>query len=626
MKRALCIWLPNWPLQRLATAREELRSQAVVLYQLQASGNARVVAYGAHLASASASPWDEDSQRTGGIRPGMPLAEATALAGYTQSTGARLKAGGRRLEEATALPLHLEMADPLADRLALEELAEWCQRFGPTVGLEEAVPPESLLLDVTGLGPLVGGEPALAERVVREFHLRNLTARVAIADTPGAAWAVAHYADLEIPAAAHDLEPSEKPLPHPNSLSPGEMEPIPPSPLMGEGRGEGEYVSPRPPHPALSHDHASHGARRGALDRSLAAILSALRVPLVIPASHTWAALAPLPVEALRLPPQTCALLAELGLRRIEQVAALPRATLLSRFGPAVLEKLDRATGAAREAIAACQIPAELAFEWLFEHPTGRREMIEFALAQLIARACDTLARERRGVLQLQCRFEYEQHSALQLIVGLYRPSASARHVEDLVRLKLEGVRFREAVAAIRVAVLRIDRLEFRQQEMFAPEHCRESPRELAALVDRLSNRLGPQAVLKPWLLASAQPEFACHYKPLTALIARRRGRARSAPQTPVSIPGDRPLYLEPKPLSLSVMSVAPEGPPMQFRLAGRDERIVRAWGPERIETGWWRARCVRRDYYQAETTGGRRFWLFRQLNTGRWYLHGEFA
>jgi hypothetical protein len=34
--------------------------------------------------------------------------------------------------------LHLELADPLADRLALAELAEWCQQFSPSVALEEA--------------------------------------------------------------------------------------------------------------------------------------------------------------------------------------------------------------------------------------------------------------------------------------------------------------------------------------------------------------------------------------------------------------------------------------------------------------------------------------------------------
>jgi protein ImuB len=34
----------------------------------------------------------------------------------------------------------------------------------------------------------------------------------------------------------------------------------------------------------------------------------------------------------------------------------------------------------------------------------------------------------------------------------------------------------------------------------------------------------------------------------------------------------------------------------------------------------------VRRDYYLVETTAGRRFWLFRALEDGRWFLHGAFA
>jgi hypothetical protein len=33
----------------------------------------------------------------------------------------------------------------------------------------------------------------------------------------------------------------------------------------------------------------------------------------------------------------------------------------------------------------------------------------------------------------------------------------------------------------------------------------------------------------------------------------------------------------------------------------------------------------VRRDYYQVETGTGERFWLFRELHSGAWFLHGEF-
>ena len=49
------------------------------------------------------------------------------------------------------------------------------------------------------------------------------------------------------------------------------------------------------------------------------------------------------------------------------------------------------------------------------------------------------------------------------------------------------------------------------------------------------------------------------------------------------------------------------------------------AWGPERIETGWWRGPTIRRDYWRIETTNGYWFWVYRDLRTQIWYLHGEF-
>jgi protein ImuB len=56
------------------------------------------------------------------------------------------------------------------------------------------------------------------------------------------------------------------------------------------------------------------------------------------------------------------------------------------------------------------------------------------------------------------------------------------------------------------------------------------------------------------------------------------------------------------------------------------ESRIVRSWGPERIESGWWRGRDARRDYYLVETATGQRLWLFRTLTDEGWYLHGTYA
>ena len=86
-----------------------------------------------------------------------------------------------------------------------------------------------------------------------------------------------------------------------------------------------------------------------------------------------------------------------------------------------------------------------------------------------------------------------------------------------------------------------------------------------------------------------------------------------------------RPLCLFECPTDLAVVSIAPDGPPLRFELNGGEHRIARSWGPERIETGWWRGRRIGRDYYRVETSTGRRYWLFRKICDGRWFMHGRF-
>jgi protein ImuB len=211
------------------------------------------------------------------------------------------------------------------------------------------------------------------------------------------------------------------------------------------------------------------------------------------------------------------------------------------------------------------------------------------------------------------------------------------------------------------------------QQELFIQDRCREAPRHLAALVERLSSRLGREAVVRPALLPDAQPEYASVDLPWTggskglgtrdwALGIRKRKRSTDRVPSPQSPAPSRPIWLTDPPLPIVVISVIPDGPPAQFHYAGIDYRIARAWGPERIETGWWRKlgtrdwglgtrdsglgirsagrlpvpapssqspvpnSGVRRDYYRVETTSGHRFWLFRRLSDARWFLHGAFG
>jgi protein ImuB len=78
--------------------------------------------------------------------------------------------------------------------------------------------------------------------------------------------------------------------------------------------------------------------------------------------------------------------------------------------------------------------------------------------------------------------------------------------------------------------------------------------------------------------------------------------------------------------MAVEVVAVFPGGSPARFYWDDEPYVIARSWGPERIETGWWRGDDIRRDYFLVETNGGERFWLFRTLPDGPWFLHGMFA
>jgi protein ImuB len=73
------------------------------------------------------------------------------------------------------------------------------------------------------------------------------------------------------------------------------------------------------------------------------------------------------------------------------------------------------------------------------------------------------------------------------------------------------------------------------------------------------------------------------------------------------------------------VIGVAIDGPPAMFHYQRKRYRVARYFGPERIETGWWRGPSSRRDYYRVETEAGNRMWLFRRLQDRKWFLQGEF-
>jgi protein ImuB len=99
---------------------------------------------------------------------------------------------GQALADARAMIPSLQVidADGAADTGLLAAIADWAERYTPLVAL---APPHGLMLDITGAAHLFGGEAALRADLVERLQAQGFLARAAIADTPGAAAAVARF-------------------------------------------------------------------------------------------------------------------------------------------------------------------------------------------------------------------------------------------------------------------------------------------------------------------------------------------------------------------------------------------------------------------------------------------------
>lgn len=169
-RRILAAWLPWWPVERLARHHPGV---SVGPFITVGDSNGPLIVAAANPCAAQA-----------GLAPGMSLADARAI-----------------VPGVTVCP-----ADPAADALALERLARWADRFTPRV-MPDGV--DTLFLDITGCTRLFGGEKALTESLRAALEGFGLTVRLALADTPGAAWALAHYGAEDPAVVPAGAKPSE---------------------------------------------------------------------------------------------------------------------------------------------------------------------------------------------------------------------------------------------------------------------------------------------------------------------------------------------------------------------------------------------------------------------------------
>ncbi|MBB3996518.1 Y-family DNA polymerase [Aureimonas pseudogalii] len=381
---------------------------------------------------------------------------------------------------------------------------------------------------------------------------------------------------------------------------------------------------------ALAADLLANLARQGFAAEAALASCAGTAMALVgaggrreVPPGAEREAVAPLGLGALRLDPALAATLRRLGLVRVGDLLALPRAGLVRRFGADLARRLDEATGAARRPIGPRRpVPLLIHERRLFE-PVSLVEDILRLVGHLAARLREDLERRGEGARLVELALFRVDGRVERLHVRTGAPLRDAARIERLFAERLKAAD--DEIDAgfgydlVRLSVLASEAMAERQRDL--ADDPRAPEETLTQLLDRLSTRLGEACVFGLGDVASHRPERA------------QARRAPAAAAVPILRPalGPRPLRLFETPERVEATAEVPDGPIRQFRWRRAFYRVGRIEGPERIAPEWWREGAhPERDYFQVEDDHGRRYWLFREAPAAGpvpgWFLHGLFA
>ncbi|PTX58076.1 protein ImuB [Litoreibacter ponti] len=548
-RRVLCLWFPRLAAERFM--RREGVADDVPVAVLRDIGNMQVI----HSLNPAAEAF--------GLTPGQPMRDAMAM----------------------CPELRTRLANLPREAAFLQVLARWAGKFSPWVRVEGEA---GLILDLTGCAHLFGGEEGLARQVEEDCAGFGFTVRLGLADTVGAAWALARFAGRGA-----------------GSLRSGDA-------IDAEARATRSRAAKR-----------RHWERGGAAPKmQLAEVVQAA----IAPPGQTRGALAPLPMAALRLDPDVVTGLARVGLRRVEDVMGMPRAALARRFGMQVVRRLDQALGLEPEPVSPAKPADHFAVRLSFPDPIGLEADVLAGIDRLLEPLCEKLRKKGRGARRIRLQAFRTDETSEILEVGLARASNDPDRMRPLLAMKLGDLDVGFGLDVLRLEAVLSEPLQARQHRGHLEASADVAAQmtqdtEIDDLIGRLGARVGLEAITRVHPASSHIPE-----KGAIVLAAAWSEPCESWPEPELP----RPLTLfPPEPVTAAEVPIPPE----TFKWRGRHLTLAQAVGPERISPEWWldepEWRTGVRDYWRVDTKSGDRLWLFYAhgaAKTGGWFCQGDFG
>lgn len=523
--------------------------------------------------------------------------------------------------------------EPLKEFKKLYSLACWFHKISPLVGIDSELTKafrtrtlttaspyaNGLIVDLTGTERVHHGEESLVRRLGEHMGQWGVHVRCAIAPTIGAAWALSRF-----------------------------------------GRSSFEIVAP--------YDVTADKSNRASADRG-------------IPTHRTLHEMvAPIPLQALRIPDSTVQALHQLGIYSLRGLLRLPHRMLNARYGPLLLMRLDQLFGRSEERFRAIRVPPRCVVQEQFESPLERAEALQESVRELFGQLFKKLQvwGKRAGSFEIaiahydEATTRYQGGARATQIttrqVTLASAGADPKRLLSVLHPVIEGLKILGGVHTITLSARDIERARSTQHKLLHSDalfshhaplfeepslgvfSAQEEPSEAERdLINTVVVRLGSSQVQRVRFENSHIPERSFGYRSVTPqnishgkyYVDSDLGRKDSQPcesviheqrylpvvEASLRVCSERPSYLFSEPEPITAIALLPDSIPSLLTWREKRYAIVRGVGPERIAEEWWHKKLNgeldERDYFRVQEEQGQWFWVFRERRSRSWFVHG---
>lgn len=296
--------------------------------------------------------------------------------------------------------------------------------------------------------------------------------------------------------------------------------------------------------------------------------------------------------------------LRRMGLTTLDQLLQLPSASLGKRLGPELHSYLLQLTGEQVDPQKAISPPSFFDNRLLFDSPIGNHEMLAFPMQRLLSELNLFLSQRQWQTQALYWQLFDSEKQQFKIKVLLGQAQSDKKVLLDLTRLQFEKHNLRHGILSLRLYVRHFNQIHAQSLSLF-DEAPKKSSENLSVILDKLRARLGRQSLSRLHSADEHLPEAANVLYPSDS-PSLYSDTIEKAP---------RPCWLLTQPLHVRERS----------GVLFHQGALQILQGPERIETLWWQ-QAIRRDYFIAQQDSGSLFWLFKDLNDNRWFIHGIFS